>query len=1034
MKIRTKLIAIAIGVIVLIAAMGTISILVTRNSLETTIGHSSTLTAKNIIKNIDKDINSKIEQVKFFSSSPLLQKAMINSNKDVGNIPNIQEYIKKREKAWSSVPKDVLTPFMKKIINNPISSGLRNNLSRQTDIHGHPVYGEIFITNKYGVNIAQTTKTTDYYQADETWWQKAKSNGLYVGKVEFDESANMYSIPICYRINDKNKNFLGIIKSVLNIEEIFHVLENAKKDSPYKTANFELLNSKGVLILGTGKYSTDKQFPSTSKRPSHIEHIRHDSYFVTKEHGKETVLIAHVHTPRFKNFKGLGWMLIAEYDTEEIFAPVSHLTNIMFYVICFVIVMSILIIITVSRSISKPMRALQKMTHKIGQSNFDIEIKPKSKDELGQLTIAFNNMAKELKLKTVSIEKLNTEIDNRQKTEKTLSQKTDELQERVKEINCLFQISKLTDKPNTPLHKIYQETVNAIPHAWRDPETTCARLLINNEEYTSLNFSKFPHNLRTDIIVNGKSAGTLTVYSKEIENIKNKTTFLKEEKNLLTIIGKHLARIIENKQAETATEIEQIFNTTSDGIGLLNLEGKVLKANKSFLQLLKLNENEIIKNHCFKTYPYRKCDIPQHLFEQVRKENKTIEVELEIERENGDLIKCTGTTAPFKNSAGDVIGVVQSLRDTTEEKKVQEKVKMISKFPSENPHPVLRVGYDKTILYANESAIKVLNKKNLKKGQPIDERWHKTMQDIINTGKTKYGLQTKEGNKFFSWTFVPIQEDKYLNMYGMEITKLQEKEKLLKEINVKLKNYTTELEEKSENLKIKTDDLQRSNEDLEQFAYVASHDLQEPLRMITSSLQIIEEHQKNKMDEKSSKFFTFAIEGSARMRNLINSLLEYSRLGSKALTFDSVDLQKAVSEIVLNLKVIISESKVKISYNQLPKIHGDKAMIVMLFQNIISNGIKYHGKNQPTIDISYKSKKETIEFCIADNGIGIPQKDFERIFVLFKRLQPRTQYSGTGIGLAMCKKIIEIHGGQIRVESKIDQGTKFYFTLNKTKD
>ncbi|HEY0029871.1 MAG TPA: ATP-binding protein [Bacteroidia bacterium] len=236
---------------------------------------------------------------------------------------------------------------------------------------------------------------------------------------------------------------------------------------------------------------------------------------------------------------------------------------------------------------------------------------------------------------------------------------------------------------------------------------------------------------------------------------------------------------------------------------------------------------------------------------------------------------------------------------------------------------------------------------------------------------------------------------------------------------------------KAENeLKEKTQDLIRSNTELEQFAYVASHDLQEPLRMITSYLQLIEERYKDKLDDDANEFIAFAVDGAKRMKNLIHSLLEYSRV-HRVQKFDRIETNVLLDRVQQNLNSKIMENKVAIKIDKLPSINGDSVLISQLFQNLIENAIKFKGERDPEIKISGKKNEGEFLFSVADNGIGISEEYWDKIFIILQRLHSSEKYPGTGIGLAICKKIVEHHGGRVWLESKPEEGSTFYFTIKE---
>jgi PAS domain S-box-containing protein len=239
----------------------------------------------------------------------------------------------------------------------------------------------------------------------------------------------------------------------------------------------------------------------------------------------------------------------------------------------------------------------------------------------------------------------------------------------------------------------------------------------------------------------------------------------------------------------------------------------------------------------------------------------------------------------------------------------------------------------------------------------------------------------------------------------------------------------TERKKAEEILNSKNIELTRSNQELEQFAYVASHDLKEPLRMVSSYTQLIEKHFAEVMDEEGREFIQYAIEGAKRMGILINDLLDYSRIGRQPANFTPVDCNDILADVSANLEREIEAHNAKIILKNLPVIKAARTYLSQLFQNLIENALKFHGEEAPVIEIESKQLNGEWEFTVKDNGIGISPEYKDRIFVIFQRLHSRDKYAGTGIGLAICKKIVELHGGRIWIESTLGEGTSFHFTI-----
>ena len=229
------------------------------------------------------------------------------------------------------------------------------------------------------------------------------------------------------------------------------------------------------------------------------------------------------------------------------------------------------------------------------------------------------------------------------------------------------------------------------------------------------------------------------------------------------------------------------------------------------------------------------------------------------------------------------------------------------------------------------------------------------------------------------------------------------------------------------------EELARSNKELEQFAYVASHDLQEPLRMVTSYVQLLARRYKGKLDSDADDFIGFAVDGAVRMWKLINDLLTYSRVGIRGKESESTDSETVLNQSFNDLKVAIEENGAVVTHDPLPTVMVDRSQLGQLFQNLVGNAIKFRGNEPPRVAISASRNGNGWTFSVRDNGVGIAPEYSERIFIIFQRLHSRQKYAGTGIGLAICKKIVERHGGRIWVESEVGKGATFYFTLPAVK-
>jgi signal transduction histidine kinase len=227
----------------------------------------------------------------------------------------------------------------------------------------------------------------------------------------------------------------------------------------------------------------------------------------------------------------------------------------------------------------------------------------------------------------------------------------------------------------------------------------------------------------------------------------------------------------------------------------------------------------------------------------------------------------------------------------------------------------------------------------------------------------------------------------------------------------------------------KVAELGRSNEELEQFAYVASHDLQEPLRMIASYTQLLSDRYQGKLDEQADKYIAYSVDGATRMQALIHDLLKFSRVGKAEIEIGITDCSVAVEQAVKNLRAAIEQSGAVVNWHDLPAVMAARTQLTQVFQNLIANALKFHGSNKPIIQIDAQPRDQEWVLAVSDNGMGIPQEHWNNVFVIFRRLHGRAEYPGNGIGLSICKKIIERHGGKIWIEAQPQPGCCFRFSL-----
>jgi PAS domain S-box-containing protein len=307
------------------------------------------------------------------------------------------------------------------------------------------------------------------------------------------------------------------------------------------------------------------------------------------------------------------------------------------------------------------------------------------------------------------------------------------------------------------------------------------------------------------------------------------------------------------------------------------------------------------------------------------------------------------------------------------------------------------------------------------------------LRDVINKDcfRREYRFLHKDGTYRWMHDEIRVSRDDYgkpVDLIGSwyDVTERKRTEDELKRYREHLEEL---VEERTTALKKTADELARSNADLKEFAYVVSHDLKEPLQVIRGFLTLLEKRYKDKLDEKAGELIRYTIDGAKRMQGLIKDLLEYSKVGTKGKELKPTDCSLILNKAISNLQASIVESGAKVTHTILPAVMADATQLSSLFQNLIGNAIKFRSAEAPKIHISAKRKGDEWLFSVRDNGIGIDPEFADRIFNVFQRLQSSDEYPGTGIGLAICKKIVERHSGRIWVESQPGKGATFYFTI-----
>lgn len=477
-------------------------------------------------------------------------------------------------------------------------------------------------------------------------------------------------------------------------------------------------------------------------------------------------------------------------------------------------------------------------------------------------------------------------------------------------------------------------------------------------------------------------------------------------------------------------ELEQLLNMLPEAIWISeDAECKLIRGNHFANELLGVAEkanvsqsssaSEVRLRQFTQGHELAPDELPMQM--AARSGQPQLDIELRLERTGRSVHFLLGGAVPLFDAGGKVRGVVAAFHDITERKHAEER--FMKSFAS-NPvgMDILHLA-DGRVVEVNQAYLsitglrraEIIGKTSVEAGLISDAaQWQHALNSLREKGslpqcEIEFRRRNGEtGYAIVSGETIEIGEERYALVSTNDITARKQAEN---------------------ELRCTLEELKRSNAELEQFAYVASHDLQEPLRAVAGMVSLLQQRYKGKLDARADEYIFHAVDAAGRMQALIADLLAYSRVDRHGKPFEMVDAGECLQVALQNLEIAIGESQASVTWDDLPHVFADCPQLAQLFQNLLGNALKFRGEREPQIHIGVAKMGNTWEFTVCDNGIGIEPQYFERIFLIFQRLHTRREYAGTGIGLALCKKIVERHGGTIWVKSQLGQGSTFHFTL-----
>jgi PAS domain S-box-containing protein len=546
-------------------------------------------------------------------------------------------------------------------------------------------------------------------------------------------------------------------------------------------------------------------------------------------------------------------------------------------------------------------------------------------------------------------------------------------------------------------------------------------------------------------------AGYLTVFSEgfvkdyplAIQHKSGKVTYVlynaalyKNEAGEIQGVFAAARDITERKQAEEKLQQASLYSrslleASLDPLVTISANGKITDVNKSTENVTGCTREELVGSD-FSDY-FTEPEKARAGYKKVFMEGYVRDYPLAIHnKKSGAITDVLYNATVYRNESGQIQGIFAAARDITERKSAEEKLRAASLYS----RSLIEASLDPLVTISADGKITDVN-------QATEDVTGYLREQLIGSDFSDYFTEPQKARDGYKQVFT----DGFVKDYPLairnksgKITDVLYNASIYRNAQGNVEGVfaaardVTERNAIEKELRKTLEKLKQSNSELEQFAYVASHDLQEPLRMVASYVQLLERRYKGKLDSDADEFIGYAVDGANRMRGLIDDLLTYSRVSRLGKPFEPTDLEATLNIVFKNLQASIAETSAVITHDKLPVITADSGQMVQIFQNLIGNAIKFHGKEPPQIHISAKAQDTDYLFSIRDNGIGIDPQYFDRLFKIFQRLHTKQEYPGSGIGLVICKRIIERHGGKIWLESQLGKGSIVYFTLRKNQE
>ena len=903
-------------------------------------------------------------------------------------------------------------------------------LVRELSVHtgpGQPYLGLFILEPNTGeVLLSTNPREVGTFKEDRPYFIEGKA-APFVSTVYYSLELQEPAITASAPLRTDSGQLVGVLAVRLNLDELKTIIQ--RRSGLRQTDDAFLVNTSNLFV------TQPRLLPDHAvlQRGIHTEAVR--KCLQTRSDGTLSAL-DYRDIPAIITYRWLPdyeMCLIVKLDQAEALAPIRDFRRAIVWIALVTLIAASIIGIGLSHTMIRPLRDMQTAAQSFGRGQLDIRLPERRMDELGVLAHEFNQMAavlnqKERELRTYA-----------QTLEEKVQARTRELEEahsrllRAEEIgqigNWVWYVPENRVISSEGLQKLLGLTEPDLTDTYEgffkqvhpdDMERT--QQTVQSALKKSGPFEMETRVLRKDgqvriFYARGESVldrqGTaiqLTGVAIDITEQKRAEEKLRESEQRLkraqeiAHLGSWELDIVKN-ELTWSDEVYRIFGLEPQEFGATY---------EAFLEAVHPDDREAVNSAYSDSL-------------QAGKAGYEIEHRV-VRRSSGEIRTVYEKCEHFRNQGGEIIRSVGMVHDITERKRAeiafQESQQLLKNIVDNSSSLIYVMDKEGRILLANKAF------------QTIVGRTH---EELIGQTRETYlpkeiaeEHQANDGLVLMAKAPLSIEERNAepdgMHHYLTVKTPLLDANGQVYAV-AGISTDITERKRAEETIQRITDDLLRSNSELEQFAYIASHDLQEPLRMVSSYVQLLARRYQGKLDSDADEFIAFAVDGAKRMQNLINDLLVYSRVGTHGNELKPVSAEYLLSEALTNLQLTMEESGATVTHDPLPIVQGDPLQLAMVFQNLLGNAFKFRGSEPPCVHVSARHENDEWIFSVRDNGIGIDPKFAERIFIIFQRLHDRTAYPGTGIGLSICKRIVQRHGGRIWVESEPGKGATFHFTL-----